>query len=201
MTAGPATGGLREQYAAIVNQTADPTKAVGRRCLQALLDRVLEMTAGILVAVVAVVLLVHLGVSLRQAARVGAGGFLATFMILSIANEVVLPRYGGGSTVGMEVFGLRLVTMAGERASWKALILRWLLWQVDGLFFAVVGIVVMLSTRRHQRLGDLVAGTLVIRSRRSVDEPVLPGPDRELGTVPQPELPLRAGQVGLDRRQ
>lgn len=184
----------------MVNSAADPTEVVGRRCLQALLDRALEMMAGITVAVAAVVILYHSGVALLPAARIGAGAFLGTFMVLSLANEIVLPRSGGFS-VGMQVFGLRLVTMAGGRPTWKALALRWLLWQVDGLFLAVVGIVVMICTPRHQRLGDLVAGTLVIRSRRSVDEAVLPGPDGELSSIPESEPSLRAGQMRLDRRQ
>lgn len=63
------------------------------------------MTAGITVAVASVVILYHSGVALRPAARVGAGAFLGTFMVLSLANEIVLPR-SGGFTVGMQMFGL-----------------------------------------------------------------------------------------------
>lgn len=164
-----------------------------------MLDRALEATAGLVVAVLLVVVLHQLHVEPRTNLRAAVAGWLVTIFVLGLANEILLPRYVAGATVGMQVFRLRVVTMAGERPSWKALILRWLLWQIDGLFFALAGIILMLCTRRHQRLGDLVAGTLVIRS--SLDQGVLPGPDRDLGTVAQPELALGAGQMRLDGGQ
>jgi len=182
-----------------VRSPSDPTAVVGRRCLQAMLDRALETAGGLVVAILLVLVLHQLHVEPRTNLRAAAAGWLATIFALGLANEILLPRYASGATVGMQVFRLRIVTMTGDTPSWKALILRWLLWQIDGLFFALAGIVVMLCTPRHQRLGDLVAGTLVIR--RSLDEGVLPGPDRDLGAVPEPELALGAGQMRLDRGQ
>ncbi|MFI5734119.1 RDD family protein [Kribbella sp. NPDC051587] len=183
-----------------MSSSDDPTAVVGRRVLQGMLDRVLEMIGGVVVAVLAVVVLHRLGATPRTTIRGAGVGLIATMMVLSLGNELLLARRCG-VTVGMEVFGLRLVTLAGERPSWKAVIIRYLLWQVDGLFFAVIGIVMMVCTPRHQRLGDLVAGTLVVRSRRSLDQAVLPRPDGELGAVPQSELALRAGEVRLDGGQ
>jgi uncharacterized RDD family membrane protein YckC len=37
-------------------------------------------------------------------------------------------------------------------------------------FFYAVGLITMFCTRQHQRLGDLAAGTLVVRER-SLEEP------------------------------
>ena len=61
-------------------------------------------------------------------------------------------------------FGLRVVNLDGGEATSSQLTLRWLLLVVDAMFFGVVGLIAMLSTGTHQRVGDSLADTLVVRS-------------------------------------
>ena len=42
--------------------------------------------------------------------------------------------------------------------------LRWVLLIVDAAFFGIVGLVIMSTSQRKQRLGDMAAHTLVIRA-------------------------------------
>jgi uncharacterized RDD family membrane protein YckC len=65
----------------------------------------------------------------------------------------------------MRVCGLRVVTPHGQPPRPAAHVLRWALTTVDGFAFGLVGLVIMMNSRRQQRLGDLVAGTLVVRDR------------------------------------
>ena len=61
--------------------------------------------------------------------------------------------------------GLRIVRESdGGVPTLGALSLRWLLLIVDGILGGVVGLVVMLTQARHQRLGDMAAHTLVVRA-------------------------------------
>ena len=52
------------------------------------------------------------------------------------------------------------------RALRNQLTLRWLLLVVDAMFLGAVGLVAMLVTSQNQRIGDLMADTLVVRSVR-----------------------------------
>jgi uncharacterized RDD family membrane protein YckC len=85
---------------------------------------------------------------------------LAVALLYYFALEAVT-----GQTVGKRVFGLR-VSRAGERASVGAVAARTLLRVVDWLpFLYLVGFLTMMATdARRQRLGDLAAGTSVVRT-------------------------------------
>ena len=70
-----------------------------------------------------------------------------------------------GSTPGKKFFGLTVCGIQGERCSARQAAIRTAIRVIDmnpliGAFPAGVAI---LTTRRHQRLGDLLAGTVVVR--------------------------------------
>jgi uncharacterized RDD family membrane protein YckC len=77
-----------------------------------------------------------------------------------------LPRRLGSRTLAMRWFGLRVVTLDGGEPTGSQLTLRWLLLVVDGMLFGAVGLIAMLATARHQRIGDSLAETLVVRAVR-----------------------------------
>lgn len=93
-------------------------------------------------------------------------GLLVLAVALSWWYWSGLPRRRGGRTLAMRWFGLRVVTLDGREATGSQLTLRWLLLSVDGLFLGTVGLVAMLVTARHQRIGDALADTLVVRDLR-----------------------------------
>ncbi len=73
-----------------------------------------------------------------------------------------------GRTPGKRMTRLRVVSEGGSVLGWRQSLLRNLLRTVDSLPTGyVVGFVAMLSSKRMQRLGDLVAGTIVIREREA----------------------------------
>ncbi|WP_405059310.1 RDD family protein [Kribbella sp. NBC_01505] len=173
------------------------TAVVRRRVLQGLLDRLLSVATGFVLAVLVIVVLKALGVGEDPVAQAGAGTFVGGLVVAGILNEVLLPSRNGGATLGMKALRLRVIRIDGSVPGRTQYFVRYLLWVVDGLFWAIVGLVVILCTPHRQRVGDLAARTIVV----SADEVVLPGPDSELGAVPQTELPLSAGQVRLDGRE
>ncbi len=187
--------------ACVTALTPGATRVTPRRCVQWLVDLLTVMVVAALLAVGALFLVAWLGGERRTIAYGVAGTYVGAGFVLQILNEIVLPRRTGGRTVGMLAFGLRTLTLDGALPSWKQFLVRYLLWVVDGLFWGLVGFVVICCTPYRQRVGDLAARTVVVRSTVSVDEAVLPGPDGELGPVAQPELPLGAGQVRLDGRE
>ncbi len=75
----------------------------------------------------------------------------------------VLAEAALGATLGKAVAGIRVQTPAGQRIGLRAALVRNLMRIVDGIGIYLVGGVAVLATRRHQRLGDLAAGSLVVQ--------------------------------------
>ena len=68
-----------------------------------------------------------------------------------------------GQTVGKRLFMLRVIMADGTLPSPAAYLLRWLLMIADGPLLGYVGVLVMIINRNNQRLGDMAAGTLVVK--------------------------------------
>ena len=68
-----------------------------------------------------------------------------------------------GQSFGKWVRGLRVVMRDGATPTLSAYLLRWLFIIVDGPMMAYMGLLVIALTRNHQRIGDLVAGTVVVK--------------------------------------
>lgn len=129
--------------------------------------------------------------------------FLIIFAIVNLLLFIVLFSYHAvfeafwsGRTPGKKAAGLRVVQVGGRPIDVKAALVRNLMRLVDilpGMYG--VAIVAILATGRNQRLGDLVAGTMVIREQTpaplSAPEPVAPMPGLEtwdVSTVTTDEL-------------
>ncbi len=93
--------------------------------------------------------------------------FYLAFFGLWSGYWIVLEAFWGGRTVGKRAFGLRVIADRGLRLTFGQVVLRSLVRIVDLLPGpGGVAALVMTFDREHRRLGDLVAGTLVIRERR-----------------------------------
>jgi uncharacterized RDD family membrane protein YckC len=77
--------------------------------------------------------------------------------------EVWVPHRWLGGTPGMRWLGLRVVTERGETPALRSYMIRWLMVIVDGYFFGLVGALAIAFSPKHQRFGDMVARTLVVR--------------------------------------
>ena len=78
---------------------------------------------------------------------------------------------GGGRTPGKRAIGLRVIHSGGEPLSFRGSVLRNLIRIVDLQPFpsGLAGTICILVNRRAQRLGDLVAGTMVVRDAGGSD--------------------------------
>jgi uncharacterized RDD family membrane protein YckC len=135
---------------------------VGSRFTAGLIDQVLR-TAVIL----AVVLLIGLAGALGDT----SGGLLLALLFVALflvqfAYDVLFETLAAGRTPGKRWTGLRVVKAGGAPVGFLASTIRNVLRIVDALpGFYLVGMLCVLFTRNNQRLGDLAAGTLVVRER------------------------------------
>ena len=171
--------------------------APGTRMLAWLLD------LGIVVTVL--ILAGGFGAAIASAAGGYADAFMALFSFVWFTGYWIVFEYRWqGRTPGKKIFGLRVVGERGLRLHLGQVVLRNLLRLIDLLpGFGGVGACFLLFHPEHRRLGDLVAGTVVVRERR------VPAPDRLRGILdgggPRSRsrlLPLDAGRrVGFAQRE
>jgi uncharacterized RDD family membrane protein YckC len=89
-------------------------------------------------------------------------------MLISVLYHVAFEVLAAGRTPGKRANGLRVVMDGGEPIGVRASAVRNLIRLLEGPpLFYVPAIVSILATRRNQRLGDLAAGTLVVREPRA----------------------------------
>lgn len=75
-----------------------------------------------------------------------------------------------GQSIGKKIIGIKVIGENGGRAFLYQYLIRWLIRPVD--FLLSFGLGALLSTvlsKKNQRLGDLAAGTLVIKTRIETD--------------------------------
>lgn len=118
---------------------------------------------GIRFAVYIVLVLIFALVSLW----VRSGAVMAALFILLFVLEwfypVLFEMFARGQTPGKMLFRLQVLHDDGTPVSWAASLQRNFLRVVDFLpFFNALGLLSMLFSQRFQRLGDWVAGTVVV---------------------------------------
>ena len=93
----------------------------------------------------------------------GVVGVFATQWVYWTAAEVLM----GGQTPGKRLVGIRVVRVDGSPVGVLESAVRNLVRVVDSLpLVYAVGCLSVLLTRQHRRLGDLLAGTLLVREER-----------------------------------
>jgi uncharacterized RDD family membrane protein YckC len=120
---------------------------------------------------------------------------IVAYFVLQIGYGIVCEWSWRGQTVGKRLLGLRVMDTQGLRLQFSQVVLRNLLRIVDSLpAFYLVGGVVCLLNARAQRLGDLIANTIVVRHRKlpepDVDQ-LLAGKYNSLRDYPHLEARLR----------
>jgi uncharacterized RDD family membrane protein YckC len=136
----------------------DPTEVLGRR-----------IGAGLVDLLVVIALLVVLGLLIGESesgnggAQVSLNGgpalvWAALSLLYYFASEAI-----SGRTLGKRLLGVRVAAAGGGRAGVGQIAVRTAFRLIDGIGFYLIGlIVVLVSGKRRQRLGDLAARTNVV---------------------------------------
>lgn len=129
----------------------------------------LDVLVVFLLWVVALVLYSISGDLLREVQALswaGQLGAVAAVLLSGWGWDVAWEVAGGGRTPGKRALGLRVVRADGGPVGLAESLARNLLRAVEVPFGYAPGVLAVALGARRQRLGDLVAGTLVVRERR-----------------------------------
>jgi uncharacterized RDD family membrane protein YckC len=127
--------------------TQSPFVGVGPRLVATLLDM------GILFIFLVIISLVF--------SKIPEGA--ALLLLVGIIAYYIVMEAIWGATLGKMALKLRIVHLDGSAIGWSEALIRTLLRMVDGLFCYLLAAIIISNSSRHQRLGDMVAKTVVIR--------------------------------------
>lgn len=158
-----------------------------RRGLAYAVDLLLRLTIVLLFGAVALAAGHSMGDTLEQAS---IGILLVLFFVMEWGYFIFWDVIWNGQSPGKRAVGLRVVTLTGQPLRFVDSMLRNLLRAADFLPGGyALGVLVMGLDSRFRRLGDLVAGTMVItEARHRVAEPIRvsqPPSPGELARLPQ----------------
>jgi uncharacterized RDD family membrane protein YckC len=88
--------------------------------------------------------------------------FFLVMLVLFLGYYTLLEGGVGGS-VGKLVCGMKVLSEEGTKCGFRQAFIRNILRVVDGLFFYLVGAILIWQSPKRQRLGDRAAGTVVVK--------------------------------------
>ncbi|HEV2387802.1 MAG TPA: RDD family protein [Candidatus Acidoferrales bacterium] len=174
-----------------------PLAGIGSRFLALAADTAIQAAAALLLLFV----LGELGLRAAPLVRVAPQWTLAAFVVLAFAIYAgyfaFFEAVWNGQTPGKRVAELRVMKDDGRPIGAYGAITRNLIRLVDQLpGIYAVGIVAMLLSRQHKRLGDYVAGTVVVHEKSLQGMKPYPEP----GSQAAPPT-LDAGRISVEEFQ
>jgi uncharacterized RDD family membrane protein YckC len=148
-----------------------PIAGVGSRFLALALDTLIQMAALLAIGLIAGIGFVKAGIGDSSVSRLWALSLLGLFIFAVYYGYFALfEAIWIGQTPGKRVARIRVIKESGRPINAVESIARNMLRLVDQLpVLYAVGIVAVLLNRKNKRLGDFVAGTIVVHERSLED--------------------------------
>ncbi|MFI0967368.1 RDD family protein [Streptomyces sp. NPDC021080] len=137
---------------------------------------VLDLAVALTVYIVVTIGLVAATATLDDAAQIAVS--IASFLLVLVGGPIAVETLSHGRSLGKLACGLRVVRDDGGPIRFRHALVRGAVGVVEILMtFGIVACVASLVSERGRRLGDVFAGTLVVRERIPVGRmPYVPAP-------------------------
>ena len=148
-----------------------PLAGIGSRFIAILVDYLIWGFVFFILGLLALIVIPALHFFGGISANWAIGIALLIVFLLQWGYFALFEAFGNGRTPGKRVAHIRVIHQSGRGINFVEALARNLVRFIDAApSFYAVGVVAIFLSRRNQRLGDMVAGTLVVRDRE-VDSP------------------------------
>src|SRR5580658_2357128 len=143
-----------------------PLAGIGSRFIALVVDSLIWGAGLVVVVILAILLLPALRTFNKISAQWAEAIVIFIVFLFNWGYFTLFEAFWNGRTPGKRVAKIRVIQRSGRSIGMVESMARNLIRYVDQLpFFYAVGVIAMFVTKQHQRLGDLAAGTLVVRDR------------------------------------
>lgn len=175
-----------------------PMAGIGSRFLAVTIDTLIQVGVGLL-ALLAVGVLGYMGAlsGLAGSSIWIVAGFGIVVFLLMFGYFAIFEIVWNGQTPGKRIASIRVVKDSGRPLTPAETIGRNLLRIVDQLpAFYAIGVLVALLNSQNKRLGDFIAGSIVVREASLAE--LKPAWQTEGEASPRSAIPLGAGKLSME---
>jgi uncharacterized RDD family membrane protein YckC len=147
-----------------------PLAGIGSRFLAAALDSLIQLVVTLLMVIVGMVVMAGLFAVSSDVGMWGMGLFLIAVFAMQFGYFALFEAIWNGQTPGKRFVHLRVIKDSGRPITAYEAVTRNLLRVVDSVPAYGVGIISMLLSSKNKRLGDYVAGTVVVHEKPLADQ-------------------------------
>ena len=143
-----------------------PLAGIGSRFIALLVDYLIWFAGLLVLLMLFAVFLPGIRAYSRISAQWATAIVIFAVFLVNWGYFTLFEAFWNGRTPGKRIARIRVIQRSGRAIGLFESMTRNLIRYVDQLpFFYAVGVIVMFVTKQHQRLGDLAAGTLVVRDQ------------------------------------
>ncbi|PZP51563.1 MAG: hypothetical protein DI598_02925 [Pseudopedobacter saltans] len=140
-----------------------PLAGVGDRILATLIDFLIVIAYFFVIFVL--FLYTQAGIESNSALQVIMIVFYLPLMFYNLACEIWM----NGQTFGKKAMHIRVMSLKGGSPTISQYFIRWLLRLIDiGIGYGLAAFIAVVATEKSQRIGDLAAGTIVVKTNVKV---------------------------------
>jgi uncharacterized RDD family membrane protein YckC len=145
-----------------------PLAGIGSRFIALLVDYLIWGAGFLVLFLLALLLLPGIHAFSKISAQWAVAIVVFLVFLCNWGYFTLFEAFWNGRTPGKRVARIRVIQRTGRAIGLFESMARNLVRYVDQFpFFYAVGVIAVFATRQHQRLGDLAAGTLVVRDREA----------------------------------
>lgn len=91
---------------------------------------------------------------------------LVVFALPPVFYDLACELLLNGQSMGKKVMGIKVISLSGEQPSFSQYLNRWVFRLVDFTISSnMVALIMVAATEKKQRLGDLIAGTVLVKTK------------------------------------
>ncbi len=141
-----------------------PLAGIGSRFIALLVDYLIWIPSILVLRKLFLIFLPGIGAFNHRSAQWAFATYLFLLFLFNWGYFTLFEAFWNGRTPGKRVARIRVIQRSGRAIGLFESMARNFIRYIDQIpFFYAVGAITMFATRDHQRLGDLAAGTLVVR--------------------------------------
>jgi uncharacterized RDD family membrane protein YckC len=143
-----------------------PIAGIGSRFIAILLDYLILVSGGIVLAIILTIVLSAVNAFASWSENWIIGFVFILVFLVNWGYFALFEAFWNGKTPGKRIAKIHVIHRSGRAIGFLESLARNLVRAIDYLpSFYAVGVITIFVTRQNQRLGDLVAGTLVVHDR------------------------------------
>jgi uncharacterized RDD family membrane protein YckC len=123
-----------------------------------------------------------------------ASGFMfviSLFFLPVVFYDLLSETLLNGQSLGKKVRDIKVISLSGQQPSFSQYLIRWVFRLIDFTFTSnLLGLILVAATEKHQRLGDIIAGTVLVKTKpkTNADDTWYHLTEGETYTVTYPEV-------------